>query len=113
MFVFEIELPCVRDLDAPSISPFVQIDESASVKCDSARLERVVGRALEVRASSYSTDNTKLRIVERVVHSLSLTVEFYNNVRIKTSLGGMNIREYRERLEPESSKKLSEAPCVW
>lgn len=37
-------------------------------------------------------------------------IEFYNNVRIKTSLGGMSIREYRERIELDSSKKASEAP---
>lgn len=52
MSVLEVELPCVRHRDTPAASPFVQIDEATSVKCDSARLERIAGRVPEVCASS-------------------------------------------------------------
>lgn len=72
--VLEVELSCVRDLDTPAASSFVQIDQATSVKRDSARLERVIGRILKVRASSDPPENEKLHIVERVVHALSLTV---------------------------------------
>lgn len=42
------------------------------MKRDSARLKRVVGRVLEVRASSDPSEDKKLRIVGRVIHALSL-----------------------------------------
>lgn len=46
----------------------------------------------------------------QVEHAIAAYIDFYNNARIKTVLGGRTIREYREDNEAQSSKKLSEAP---
>jgi len=43
--------------------------------------------------------------------AIESNIDFYNNHRIKMSLGGMSIREHRGRL-PKVSRKQSEAPSV-